>query len=461
MLHPHQVLQFISNKKIEYIIYKDLKVIFQNILKNIAPDTLKNKSVISQNFSELNYYPLDQFKQRLYIEKRRAERLNTKSSMIILNLKNNQHNFNVTSGLENIVKNICSNVRESDGVSLYNEKKILVLLPDTNSTDAKFVSTNLIHQFKKTSGNSNSKKLSSQSNVDVEIISFPEKQSKDYLSTDNRINKENVNQAGTMFKLNSSNNFNFKKDSYKNLNVSIHSTNGSSLAIPMIDTLLFDDEMFSNFSIFISKFIKRIADFVLSLSLLFLISPVLVITGLLIKLTSPGPILFSQTRTGYKGKQFKFLKFRSMKQGSNTNVHKDYMEKLIQGKHEEINNGSKNDPKFKIKDDSRITTIGKLIRKTSIDELPQLWNVLKGDMSLVGPRPPIPYEVEVYQNWHYRRIFEVKPGVTGLWQVSGRNKTTFNEMVRLDINYLENWSLLLDVKILFKTVRAVFNAEGN
>jgi len=137
------------------------------------------------------------------------------------------------------------------------------------------------------------------------------------------------------------------------------------------------------------------------------------------------------------------------------------MEKLIRGKTNEINNGSENDPHFKLKNDTRITPIGKLIRKTSIDELPQLWNVLVGDMSLVGPRPPIPYEVKAYDNWHYRRILDVKPGVSGLWQVSGRNKTTFNEMVRLDIKYLENWSLLLDFKILLKTAKAVFNAEGN
>ena len=136
------------------------------------------------------------------------------------------------------------------------------------------------------------------------------------------------------------------------------------------------------------------------------------------------------------------------------------MEKLIQNKTNEINNGSENEPHFKIKNDSRITPIGKLIRKTSIDELPQLWNVLVGDMSLVGPRPPIPYEVKVYENWHYRRILDVKPGVSGLWQVSGRNKTTFNEMVILDIKYLENWSLILDLKILLKTAKAVFKAEG-
>ncbi|MBC8181343.1 exopolysaccharide biosynthesis polyprenyl glycosylphosphotransferase [candidate division KSB1 bacterium] len=253
----------------------------------------------------------------------------------------------------------------------------------------------------------------------------------------------------------------FKKSSIENLNLTVSSQDGSSISLPMIDTLLFNDELFPNFSKITFKFIKRALDFLLSLCVLIMISPILFITGLIIKLTSPGPILFTQTRVGYKGRKFKFLKFRSMRVDSDNSIHKDYMEKLIRGETDKINNGSENDPQFKIKDDPRITSIGKLIRKTSIDELPQLWNVLVGDLSLVGPRPPIPYEVKVYDNWHYRRVLDVKPGVTGLWQVSGRNKTTFNDMVRLDIQYLENWSLLLDFKILFKTVRAVFHAEGN
>ena len=254
---------------------------------------------------------------------------------------------------------------------------------------------------------------------------------------------------------------NLKKNSFENLNLTISSQNGSLLSMPVIDTMLFSDELFPNFSKFTFKFVKRTLDLVLSLCLLILLSPVLIITGLIIKLTSPGPILFSQPRVGYKGRQFKFLKFRSMRSDSDDNAHKDYMEKLIRGKTNEINNGSENDPHFKLKNDARITPIGKLIRKTSIDELPQLWNVLVGNMSLVGPRPPIPYEVKAYDNWHHRRVLDVKPGVSGLWQVSGRNKTTFNEMVRLDIKYLENWSLILDFKILLKTAKAVFYAEGH
>ena len=138
-------------------------------------------------------------------------------------------------------------------------------------------------------------------------------------------------------------------------------------------------------------------------------------------------------------------------------MHRDYVTKLIQGEKDQINHGTNKKPFYKIKDDPRITPFGRFLRKASLDELPQFFNVLKGEMSLVGPRPPIPYEVKQYQIWHFRRILEVKPGITGLWQVSGRNQTTFDEMVRMDIKYAENWSLFMDLSILFKTVKAVFS----
>ena len=141
-------------------------------------------------------------------------------------------------------------------------------------------------------------------------------------------------------------------------------------------------------------------------------------------------------------------------------IHRKYVSELIEGNLEEINQGEKDRPLYKIKSDPRVTTVGKFIRKMSIDELPQLYNVLKGEMSLVGPRPPLPYEVEKYKPWHLRRILEVKPGITGLWQVEGRSKTSFDEMVRLDLRYALNWSLWLDVKILIRTVRAVLKPTG-
>lgn len=209
------------------------------------------------------------------------------------------------------------------------------------------------------------------------------------------------------------------------------------------------------------KYMKRTFDLVCSgFILLAILFPMLAV-AFIIKFTSKGPILFIQDRVGQFAKLFKFLKFRSMYTDMDDSIHQEYVKKLIQGRNDEINKGDADEPMFKIVDDPRITPIGKIIRKLSVDELPQIWNVIRGEMSLVGPRPPIPYEVKEYQDWHYRRITLAKPGITGLWQVCGRNTTTFEEMVRLDIRYVEDWSFWLDIKILFKTFKAVFGKEGN
>jgi lipopolysaccharide/colanic/teichoic acid biosynthesis glycosyltransferase len=141
-------------------------------------------------------------------------------------------------------------------------------------------------------------------------------------------------------------------------------------------------------------------------------------------------------------------------------IHREYVTNLINGDLEKINQGDEGTPFYKMKSDPRVTPVGRIIRKTSIDELPQFLNVLKGEMSLVGPRPPIPYEVEKYEPWHLRRILEVKPGITGLWQVDGRSTTSFDDMVRLDLRYVQNWSLWLDIKILLKTVKVLLLPKG-
>jgi len=141
-------------------------------------------------------------------------------------------------------------------------------------------------------------------------------------------------------------------------------------------------------------------------------------------------------------------------------IHREYIRDLIKGDNAKINQGDAEDPFYKLKDDPRITKVGSFIRKTSIDELPQFFNVLKGDMSLVGPRPPLAYEAEKYQAWHLRRVLEMKPGITGLWQVEGRSKTGWDDSVRLDIRYIQNWSLLMDLKILLKTIGVVLKCRG-
>jgi len=208
------------------------------------------------------------------------------------------------------------------------------------------------------------------------------------------------------------------------------------------------------------RLIKRVIDVAASLILLLLLSPLFAAIVIAIKINSRGPALFKQTRAGQYGKCFAFMKFRSMSNQSDSRIHEDYVKRLIAGG-EGLKKSAANGKKaFKITQDPRVTSVGRFLRKTSLDELPQLWNVLKGEMSLVGPRPPIPYELQAYNPWHMRRLCEAKPGMTGLWQVMGRSRTTFDDMVRLDLHYARTWSLWLDVKILLQTPRAVISGEG-
>ena len=205
--------------------------------------------------------------------------------------------------------------------------------------------------------------------------------------------------------------------------------------------------------------IKRSVDFCGSLAAVILLSPLFLAIAAAIKLTSKGPILFKQTRMGQYGKPFTFLKFRSMYFLNDPKVHQEYVKRLIAGK-PDARRADGNGGAYKLNNDPRVTPLGRFLRRTSLDEIPQFFNVLRGEMSLVGPRPPIPYETEVYDIWHRRRFFEGKPGITGLWQVKGRSRVTFDEMVRLDIQYMRNWSLGLDLKILLETPWAVFFGKG-
>jgi lipopolysaccharide/colanic/teichoic acid biosynthesis glycosyltransferase len=205
---------------------------------------------------------------------------------------------------------------------------------------------------------------------------------------------------------------------------------------------------------------KRLMDIVGSSLALILCSPLFLLAGLAIKLTSKGPILFRQQRVGQNARCFTFLKFRSMYIDNDPNVHKEYVTKLIAGQAEREGSSERDEGVYKLTNDRRVTRVGRFLRRTSLDELPQLFNVLQGSMSLVGPRPAIPYEVEAYETWHRRRVLEVKPGITGSWQVSGRSRVKFDEMVRLDLQYAKSWSPWMDFNILMRTPRAVIGGNG-
>jgi lipopolysaccharide/colanic/teichoic acid biosynthesis glycosyltransferase len=238
--------------------------------------------------------------------------------------------------------------------------------------------------------------------------------------------------------------------------------------------------------------VKRLMDLVCAIVLLVLLSPLFVLIALCIKLDSPGSVFFKQTRAGHNRRRgdrrshghpdastahekrtrkdrrakdsacrpFGFYKFRTMHVNNDSALHREFVERYIKNQMAEKADATCADsPKFKIDRDPRVTRVGRILRRTSLDELPQLFNVLKGEMSLVGPRPPIPYEVEHYAAWHRERLY-VLPGITGLWQVEGRSRVTFDEMVRLDLYYIEHLSLALDVKILLFTPWAVISGNG-
>jgi lipopolysaccharide/colanic/teichoic acid biosynthesis glycosyltransferase len=210
----------------------------------------------------------------------------------------------------------------------------------------------------------------------------------------------------------------------------------------------------------LTRTLKRVIDIVGSVGALVFFAPLLAVIAVAVKLTSKGPVIFRQKRLGQFGKAFEFLKFRSMYTNNDFTIHKTFIKEVIKGNYEGNVEDSAS-PVYKMTDDPRITPLGRFLRRTSLDELPQFINILKGDMSLVGPRPPLAYEYQEYAIWHRGRVLAAKPGLTGLWQIRGRSRVRFDDMVRLDLQYVRTWSLWLDLQILMRTPGAVlFNRDS-
>ena len=227
-----------------------------------------------------------------------------------------------------------------------------------------------------------------------------------------------------------------------------------------LDPVLYPDLLDLDDSKRASLFLKRLIDIVGSATALILLAPLFAILAVVIKLTSKGPVFFRQERLGQFQVPFAFLKFRSMHVATTSEIHREYVKNFIAGRAEPNSSDCNHRRVYKLTNDPRVTWIGKFMRRTSLDETPQFWNVLMGQMSLVGPRPPIGYEIEAYDVWHRKRLVEAKPGITGLWQVHGRSRTTFDDMVRLDLRYSRTCSPASDLKILLQTPRAVFSGDG-
>ena len=337
------------------------------------------------------------FFEQLHIEKLRAQRSKSMLSIILLDLDKQQSgDFNFS---RKILVAVRKKTRATDICGLINHKTIGILLPDTDEKGAHEICAKLV--------NGNNSQFSASSSTYPDHI------------FESLITNGHVRADAFPFEL-------------------IDSVEASRVGF------LF----------------KRGFDIVGSIIGILLLMPVMLTAAIAIKITSPGPVIFKQIRLGKQGRPFTFYKFRSMHLNMDDQIHREYIKNFINGHNTKVNNGNEKEPIYKIRSDPRITKVGRFIRKTSIDELPQLFNVLKGDMSLVGPRPPLPYEAEKYQAWHLNRILYMKPGITGLWQVEGRSKTGWDDSVRLDIQYINNWSLLLDFKILIKTVKVVIRCSG-
>jgi lipopolysaccharide/colanic/teichoic acid biosynthesis glycosyltransferase len=351
----------------------------------------------------------DAFVSMLYLERRRAERAQKRFVLVLVDVKRALDEGSRARTLGKIGVALTNSTRETDILGWYLENNLIGIIgTELGETAPKIIHERLLEKLRNAFQNIVGKEKSSK--ISVSFHFFPEEYG--------------------------------KSDSNSAANVA-----------------LYPDISRKEDSKKIALGIKRVMDVVGGATALLLFSPVLAVIAILVKLTSKGPVLFRQERLGQYGQPFTFLKFRSMYTNCDAKIHQEYVNQFIAGQVSDSGeNGSK--PVFKIQKDPRVTSIGAFLRRTSLDELPQFINVLKGEMSLVGPRPPIAYEFRAYDLWHRRRVLEIKPGITGLWQVEGRSRTRFDDMVRLDLKYARGWSIWLDIKILLQTPSAVFSGDG-
>jgi lipopolysaccharide/colanic/teichoic acid biosynthesis glycosyltransferase len=360
--------------------------------------------------------PEEHFRRMLCRERKRSERSKKHLLLMLVDGKGMVEQKNYPRVLQHLSDLLCAGVRETDLVGWFETGSVLgVVFTELGQTDIK-LAINVI-QAKVAAAIQNSAHAADFSKLLVSFYAFPEGWG------------ANGNGNG----------------------------NGHGRSL---DPALYPDLFEAEKAKRLSLLLKRAMDIVGASVALMLSSPLFLSLAAVIKVTSKGPVFFRQKRVGQYGIPFQFLKFRSMYVSNDADIHKDYIKGFIAGNVAASNGNGKAAPVYKITNDPRVTWIGKVMRRSSLDEIPQFWNVLKGEMSLVGPRPPIPYEIESYDLWHRRRVLESKPGITGLWQVHGRSRTTFDEMVRLDLRYSKNWSPLLDAKILLKTPRAVVSGDG-
>lgn len=351
----------------------------------------------------------DAFVSMLYLERRRAERAQKRYVLMLVDVKDAISDKREIRTSERVTQTLCETTRETDIIGWYLQDNLIgVIGTEIGQASSQEVREVISAKFHRAFSQALGAALASH--ISVSFHFFPEE-------------RENGDSGNS------------------------------------VNMTLYPDLWRAATSRKLSLGVKRAMDIAGSACALILLSPLLGLIALVIKATSKGPVLFCQERLGQYGKTFMVLKFRSMRTDCDSQIHQEYVSRFIAG---QVSNGNGNGekPVFKIQKDPRVTPIGSLLRRTSLDELPQFWNVLTGAMSLVGPRPPVDYEFRAYDVWHRRRVLEIKPGITGLWQVDGRSRTQFDDMVRLDLKYARKWSIWLDLKILLQTPAAVVSGDG-
>ncbi len=363
---------------------------------------------------EYGIYIEDYFAELLRVERKRTERSKTPFLLMLFDISRLRDNENANEAKRNTIKAIGSLVREIDVIGWYTFDSVVgILFREMKKGHAysPSIRERILRRMYRYLSDSVERRIIEQ--IFVSFHSFPESD--------------------------------------------VNTISNTSLDLNLYpDMSLMNEKPATVFSFFL----KTVMDLLGSLAGIVILSPVMFIIAILVKTSSRGPCLFRQERIGLFGKPFTFLKFRTMFVDKGDDIHKEFVSGFIKGTIDDDSQSKEQAKVYKLTQDPRITRIGKFLRSTSLDELPQLFNVLRGEMSLVGPRPPVPYEYEQYDIWHKGRLVRFKPGITGLWQVEGRSSTSFDEMVRLDLRYMKEWSLWLDIKILLKTPWVAFTGKG-
>ncbi len=382
------------------------------------------KSAISRDTPKNLFRTRAYFQHRLDVEKQRAERNGEKFTVVTLGFKKLKTDLLPSLSRHDAIEFINELsitafrlIRQIDVAAWYDNDSVAIILCDTSFIGARKFLKRLNNEFLKIAAQKTYEDLFLLNKIDINMYTYPDNQQANNrslykpfpLSEFDIIEPINLN--GQLSK-------EFKKSSYQRL--------------------------------------KRSIDIVLCYIGLLIFAPLMAVVAIVIKLTSPGPIIYRQKRVGYNGKIFELYKFRSMYLNADENVHRRHIADVMCNFNQSL---ADNAPSIKIMHDKRVTAIGRFLRNTCLDELPQLVNVLKGDMSLVGPRPHPEYEVFNYDNWYKRRL-TVKPGLTGLWQIQGKKRMFYPDAIRLDLSYIDRWSLGLDLKILFYTLPTALAGFG-